>query len=172
MQSISNFLNKKLKLKLNKSKSKVAKPRQCSLLGFSIGRSGKVFVSDKSIRRFKDKIRKLTGRNRGRRIEQIISEVAVYMKGWRQYFNYAFSKYKFRELTAWIKRRLRCYMWKQWGRAGYRELRKRGVSCNLAWNTSKSHHGAWRLSRSPALSYALTTRYFVGMGLPLLHVNV
>ncbi len=172
LQSISNYLNRKLKLKVNNSKSKVAKPRQCSLLGFSIGRAGKVFVSDKSIRRFKDKIRKLTGRNRGRRIEQIISEVADYLKGWRQYFNYAYNKGKFRELTAWIKRRLRCYMWKQWGRAGYRELRKRGVSRQLAWNTSKSHHGAWRLSHSPALSFALTTRYFVSMGLPLLHVNV
>jgi hypothetical protein len=85
---------------------------------------------------------------------------------------YAFTKQTFRELTAWIKRRLRCYMWKQWGRAGYRELRKRGVSRDLAWNTCKSHHGPWRLSRSPALAYALTTGYFVEMGLPLLHVNV
>jgi len=119
-----------------------------------------------------ERIRELTGRNRGRRVEQIIREVATYLQGWRQYFNYAYNKQTFRELTAWIKRRLRCYMWKQWGRAGYRELRKRGVSRNLAWNTCKSHHGPWRLSRSPALAYALTTRYFVDLGLPLLHVNV
>ena len=172
LQSVSNFLTKKLKLKVNKSKSRVAKPRHRSLLGFSIGKAGRVFVSDKSIRRLKDRIRALTGRNRGRRVEQIIREVAEYLQGWRQYFNYAYNKQKFRELTAWIKRRLRCYMWKQWGRAGYRELRKRGVSRDLAWNTCKSHHGPWRLSRSPALAYALTTRYFVEQGLPLLHVNV
>ena len=104
----------------------------------------------------------------GRRVLQSISDYLTR----RQYFNYAFNKQTFRELTAWIKRRLRCYMWKQWGRAGYRELRKRGVSRQLAWNTSKSHHGPWRLSRSPALAYALTTGYFVAMGLPLLHVNV
>jgi len=172
LQSVSDFLTKKLKLKVNKSKSRVAKPRHRSLLGFSIGRAGGVFVSDKSIRRLKDRIRELTGRNRGRRVEQIIREVATYLQGWRQYFNYAYTKQKFRELTAWIKRRLRCYMWKQWGRAGYRELRKRGVSRDLAWNTCKSHHGPWRLSRSPALAYALTTRHFVSLGLPLLHVNV
>jgi RNA-directed DNA polymerase len=172
LQSVSNFLTKKLKLKVNRDKSRVAKPRHRSLLGFSIGKAGRVFVSDKSIRRLKDRIRALTGRNRGRRVEQIIGEVAAYLRGWRQYFNYAYNKQKFRELTAWIKRRLRCYMWKQWGRAGYRELRKRGVSRELAWNTCKSHHGPWRLSRSPALAYALTTRFFVEQGLPLLHVNV
>jgi len=172
LQSVSNFLTKKLKLKVNRDKSRVAKPRHRSLLGFSIGKAGRVFVSDKSIRRLKERIRALTGRNRGRRIEQIIREVAEYLQGWRQYYNYAYNKQTFRELTAWIKRRLRCYMWKQWGRAGYRELRKRGVSRDLAWNTCKSHHGPWRLSRSPALAYALTTRYFVEQGLPLLHVNV
>ena len=116
--------------------------------------------------------RKSNAKARGRRIEQIIGEVATYLCGWRQYFNYAYNKQMFRELTAWIKRRLRCTMWKQWGRAGYRELRKRGVSRDLAWNTCKSHHGPWRLSRSPALAIALTTGYFVEQGLPLLHVNV
>jgi RNA-directed DNA polymerase len=171
LQSISDFLTRKLKLKVNESKSRVDKPRNCSLLGFSIGKSGRVFVSAKSIRRLKDRIRALTGRNRGRRIEQIIREVASYLQGWRQYFNYAYTKQIFRELTAWINRRLRCYMWKQWGRAGYRELRKRGVSRDLAWNTCKSHHGPWRLSRSPALAYALTTGHFAELGLPSLHVN-
>jgi len=69
--------------------------------------------------------------------------------------------------------RVRClirrFLWKQWGSRGYRELRKRGVSCDLAWNTSKSAHGPWRISRSPALGIALPTRIFVEMGLPLLH---
>jgi len=172
LQSVGNFLSKKLKLKVNESKSRVDKPRNCSLLGFSIGKEGRVFVSDKSIRRFKDRIRELTARTRGCRIEQVVREVANYLQGWRQYYNYAYQKQRFRELMGWIKRRLRCYLWKQWGRAGYRELRKRGVSRDLAWNTCKSHHGPWRLSHSPALAYALPTRYFVAKGLPLLHVNV
>ena len=131
-----------------------------------------MFVSDKSIKRLKERIRKLTARTRGRRIEQIIREVAEYLQGWKLYFNYAYNKQGFRALTAWIKRRLRCYMWRQWGRAGYRNLRTLGVSRDIAWNTCKSHHGVWRLSRSPALAYAITTRHLVEMGLPLLHVNV
>jgi group II intron reverse transcriptase/maturase len=117
LQSISDYLSRKLKLTLNEGKSRVDKPRHCSLLGFSIGKAGRVFVSDKSIRRLKDRIRELTGRHRGRRVEQIVREVADYLRGWQQYFNYAYSKQKFRELTAWIKRRLRAYLWTQWGRA-------------------------------------------------------
>jgi RNA-directed DNA polymerase len=172
LESITRYLQEKLKLSVNESKSRVDKPRNRSLLGFSIGKAGRVFVSDESINRLKARIRQLTSRTRGRRIEQIVQEVAAYLRGWQQYFNYAFNQQTFRELTAWIKRRLRCYQWKQWGRVGYRELRKRGVSRDLAWNTCKSHHGPWRLSRSPALAYALTTRHFVELGLPLLHVTV
>ena len=73
-----------------------------------------------------------------------------------------------RDLDKWIRRKLRCYHWKQWGRAGYRELRRRGVSVREAWNTSKSAHGPWRLSKTPALALALPARYFSSMGLPSL----
>jgi len=73
-----------------------------------------------------------------------------------------------RDLDKWIRRRLRCYHWKQWGRKGYRELRRRGISRDLAWNTAKSAHGPWRLSASPALATALAVRYFVALGLPSL----
>jgi hypothetical protein len=69
-----------------------------------------------------------------------------------------------RELDSWIKRRLRCYLWKQWGKSGYRQLRKLGVTRNLAWNTAKSAHGPWRLSRSPAMAFALPARYFAELG--------
>ncbi len=68
----------------------------------------------------------------------------------------------------WIRRRLRCYCWKQWGRSGYRELKRRGITTDLAWNTFKSAHGPWRLSQSPVLVYALPTRVFQRMGLPRL----
>jgi len=69
-------------------------------------------------------------------------------------------------------RKLRCTLWKQWGGRGYRELRKRGVSRDLAWNTSKSAHGPWRISMSPALSIALPTQYFVELGLTrYIHLN-
>jgi hypothetical protein len=75
-----------------------------------------------------------------------------------------------RELDKWIRRphlaTERCYQWKQWGRAGYRQLRRRGVTVREAWNTSKSAHGLWRISRTPALTLALPRRTFLAMGLP------
>ncbi|ERS03003.1 hypothetical protein Q673_18560, partial [Marinobacter sp. EN3] len=76
-----------------------------------------------------------------------------------------------RDLDKWIRRRMRSYVWKQWGRRGYRELRKRGVSVKLAWNTAKSAHGPWRLSHSPALREALPARLFRSYGLPELAVR-
>jgi hypothetical protein len=71
----------------------------------------------------------------------------------------------------WVKKRLRCYIWKQRGRRGYRELRKLGVSRDHAWNTAKSTHGPWRLSRSPGLAFAPTPEYFAKLELPRLFVK-
>ena len=73
-----------------------------------------------------------------------------------------------RDIDKWIRRKLRCYQLKQWGRAGYRELRKRGVPKREAWNIAKSAHGPWRLSKTPALSQAMPTSYFDSMGYPAL----
>jgi hypothetical protein len=148
----------------------VAQPYQRSFLGFSIGRGGRVSVSAKARERLKAKIRELTSRNRGCSLRRMIGEMATYLHGWKAYFRIATAKSALRELNAWMLRKLRCNLWKQWGGRGYRELRKRGVSRDLAWNTSKSAHGPWRISRSPALSIALPTRFFAEMGLPLLHV--
>ena len=172
MDSVSRYLREKLKLKVNEEKSAVAKPRQRSFLGFSIGKSGSLHVSDKTLRRFKDRVRVLTRRTRARSLRQIVAELRSYMLGWRNYFRIVTGKTRLRELSAWVQRRLRCYQWKQWGSRGYRELRHRGVSRDLAWNTCKSAHGAWRISMSPALGIALPTQHFVKLGLPLLHQEV
>ena len=71
-----------------------------------------------------------------------------------------------RDIDKWLRRKLRCTIWKQWGRSGYRQLRKRGVSVREAWNTSKSARGPWGLSKTPALTLALPARYFISMGHP------
>jgi hypothetical protein len=88
--------------------------------------------------------------------------------GWRAYFGFGEVPSPLKDLEKWIRRRLRCYAWKQWGRRGYRELKRRGVSTDLAWNTSKSAHGPWRLSQSPALVFAMPARYLRSLGLPSL----
>ena len=88
----------------------------------------------------------------------------------KAYFGIAEVLSPLRDTDKWVRRKLRCYIWKQWGRAGYRELRKCGVSVREAWNTSKSAHGPWRLSKTPALALALAlpVRYFSSIGLPAL----
>jgi hypothetical protein len=123
-------------------------------------------VSEKALAAFKAKVREVTGRTRGRTIRQIVTELRTAILGWREYFGIAEVSSPLRDLDKWIRRRLRSYHWKQWGRRGYRELRKRGVDRELAWNTCKSAHGPWRLSRSPALTIALSARYFAALGLP------
>ena len=99
-------------------------------------------------------------------MSQVIAELSKTLLGWKAYFGIAEVLSPLRDLDKWIRRRLRSYHWKQWGRAGYRQLRRRGVDRQLAWNTAKSAHGPWRLSASPALYHALPNRYFKGLGLP------
>jgi RNA-directed DNA polymerase len=171
LRSISRFLSCRLKLSVNEAKSAVDRPWKLQFLGFTFSTRTNRRISLKAIKRFKNRIREITCRVRGRRIEVIVKELRRYMLGWRAYFNFTQVRHVLRELDSWVKRRLRCYLWKQWGRRGYRELRKRGVSIDLAWNTSKSAHGPWRLSRSPGLAFALPAKYFARLGLPRLFVK-
>jgi RNA-directed DNA polymerase len=171
LKSVSRCLSSKLKLSVNEAKSAVDRPWKRQFLGFTFSSRMNRRISIKSIKRFKDRVREITGRVRGKRITEIIRELRRFMVGWQAYFNITEVRYVLRELDSWIKRRLRCYLWKQWGRRGYRELRKLGVSRDLAWNTAKSAHGPWRLSRSPGLAFALTTQYFAKLGLPKLFVK-
>jgi hypothetical protein len=101
-------------------------------------------------------------------LADIVAELRETLLGWQAYFGIAEVLSPLRDVDKWIRRKLRCYHWKQWGRAGYRELRRRGVSVREAWNCCKSAHGPWRLSRTPALTLALPARYFSNLGLPAL----
>jgi RNA-directed DNA polymerase len=168
--SVTRFLERRLKLKVNEAKSAVDWPSNRKFLGFTFtrGRVARRKVSEKALLAFKAKVREVTSRTRGRTMRQIMKELRTYIRGWRGYYGFAEVTSPLRDLDKWIRRRLRCYHWKQWGRKGYRELRKRGISRDLAWNTAKSAHGPWRLSASPALAIALPARYFVALGLPSL----
>jgi len=170
MRSITKFLEQKLKLKVNQDKSAVARPSKRKFLGFTFGRNRKAkrTISPQSLKRCKAKIRELTSRTRGRSIKQIVEELRSYLNGWGNYYCFCEARTVLKYLDSWIRRRLRCVLWKQWGRSGYKKLRARGVSVRLAWNTSKSAHGPWRLSRSPALNIALPGKYFDSLGLPRL----
>ncbi len=169
MASVGRFIRTRLRLTVNQRKSAVDRPGNRKFLGFTVsGTKARVKVADQAIFKLKVKVRELTRRTRGHRLTDIIAELRESLLGWKAYFGIAEVLSPLRELDKWIRRRLRCYQWKQWGRAGYRELRKRGVTVREAWNCSKSAHGPWRISMAPALLLAMPNRLFRQMGLPSL----
>jgi RNA-directed DNA polymerase len=172
MESISSFLVKKLKLRVNGEKSAVAKVGERGFLGFSfLNRKGpKRRIAPKAIRRFKERVRGLTRRTRGISIGRMVEQLGTYLTGWRGYFAYCETPSVLGNLDSWVRRRLRCVVWKQWkrGRTRFAELRKRDVNRNLAAKAAGSAHGPWNLSRSHALSFALPNVYFDSLGLPTL----
>lgn len=169
MASVTRLVSDSLRLTVNPLKSAVDRPWKRKFLGFTVSRNDKrLKVADKAIDKLKDRVRELTRRTRGNRIDVIAAELRESLLGWKAYFGIAEVLSPLRDIDKWIRRKLRCYLWKQWGPAGYRELRKRGVSVREAWNTSKSAHGPWRLSKTPALALALPLRYFETLGVPSL----
>ena len=167
MHSITRYLRDSLRLTVNAHKSAVDRPWNRKFLGFGVTRKdARIKVAEPAIEKLKATIRALTRRTRGHRLSDIVQELKTALTGWKAYFGITEVMSPLREIDKWVRRRLRCYAWKQWGSAGYRELRKRGVSVREAWNTSKSAHGPWRLSRTPALNLALPAKLFRLMGLP------
>lgn len=172
MVSLTRFIEDSLRLTVNTRKSAVDRPWKRSFLGFTLSRKGqRLKVAGKAITKLKTQIRILSRRTRGHSLARVIADLKETLLGWKAYFDKAEVLSPLRDLDKWIRRRMRSYVWKQWGRRGYRELRKRGVSVKLAWNTAKSAHGPWRLSHSPALRQALPARLFRSYGLPELAVR-
>jgi RNA-directed DNA polymerase len=175
MESIKRFIEKKLKLKVNDSKSAVAQPAERKFLGFSFFWSNgpRRRLAPKAIQRFKQRVREITKRTRGSSMKRILSELSSYLKGWRGYFCFCETPTVLIKLEEWTRRRLRSVYWKQWkkSRKRFSELIKRGVGKELSAKTVGSCHGPWRLSNSPALSIALPIKHFDALGLPRLAVR-
>jgi RNA-directed DNA polymerase len=171
-RSITGFLQRRLKLKVNEAKSAVARPAERKFLGFSISnaREPKRRIAAKALLRFKQKARELTQRTRGIGIERMTKELADYLRGWKGYFGFCETPSVLKALDHWIRRRLRSVIWKQWkrGRVRFAKLCALGVNKDLAAKTAGSAHGPWHLANSRALSYALPIAYFDSLGLPRL----
>jgi len=172
MESIRRFITKQLKLKVNEQKSAVARPWERKFLGFSFtaNREPKRRIAPKAVLRFKEKVRELTRRTRGVKVEKMAEELGRYLRGWIGYFGQCQTPSVLQGLEEWTRRRLRSVIWKQWKRGPVRfaELRKRGVGKDLAAQTAGSAHGPWRLADSPALHFALPNAYFDSLGIPRL----
>ena len=164
MASVERFLERRLKLKINRAKSAVAPPSQRKFLGFSFtgGATPKRRIAPQALARFKERVRETTRRTRGASLEKIVKDLSRYLIGWRGYFGFCETPSVLRALDQWIRRRLRSIVWKQWkrGRTRFAELRRRGVGIDLAAQTAGSAHGPWRISNSPALAIALPNDLF------------
>jgi RNA-directed DNA polymerase len=162
MASLRRLITTRLRLKINENKSAVAKPYRRKFLGFSFTshRTPKRRIAPQALERFKKRIRTLTSRMRGRKLSAVISELNTYLNGWRGYFGFCETPSVLRELDGWIRRRLRCYLWKQWKKIGRRrtELLQLNVPQTWARSLAASSKGPWHIS--DVLSKFLLPEYF------------
>ena len=172
MESVTQFITQKLKLKVNETKSAVARPQERKFLGFSFtaGPEFKRVIAPKTLDRFKQRIREITQRAKGVSMKTTIEELAPYMRGWRSYFGYCETPEVLVSLTRWVRLRLRAAMWRQWKTPRRRReaLLELGVRLRLARNTAASGLGPWYLAKAKALSVGLSNAYFKSLGLPSL----
>ncbi len=167
LESVTRFLKKKLKLRVNPKKSAVARTTQRKFLGYRILTGGRLGIAPGSLKRMKDRVRQITRRNRSVRFEQVIKELNTFLPGWVAYFRYAAAKTVLQRSDEWIRRKLRCYRLKQWKRPRtvWRRLVKAGVSRDEATTLALSGKGWWRKSDTPALHRAMPNRWFESLGL-------
>ena len=160
MRSVTQYLERKLKLRVNREKSGVDRAAKRKYLGLRVigrGQKARLSVALESRVRVKKELRRITKRNRGVSLRQVLTELGRYTDGWVGYFWVARTPSVFRELDQWLRRRLRCYQWKQWKRPRTRAkgLLAAGVGRYLAWGTAYGDRGYWRVAGSPAMTQAL-----------------
>lgn len=167
MESITGFVEGRLKLKVNREKSAVDRPWNRKFLGFSFLRDKKATIrlAPQTISRFKEKVRELTNRTRSMSMENRIMQLNRYLMGWIGYFRLASVKGHCEKLDQWIRRRLRMCLWKQWKRVRtrIRELRALGVPEWACFVMANARRGAWEMSRNT--NNALPTSYWEAKGL-------
>jgi RNA-directed DNA polymerase len=172
MESVTRFIMQELKLKVNETKSAVARPQERKFLGFSftVVPEVKRIIAPKALDRFKQRIREITRRAKGVSMKTTIEELASYMRGWRSYFGFCETPEVLLSLTRWVRLRIRAAMWRQWKTPRRRReaLLELGVRLRLASNTAGSGLGPWYLAKAKALSVGLSNAYLRSLGLPSL----
>jgi len=174
MGSVRRFLERKLRLRVNEEKSAVARPWERKFLGYRVTTrkgEGVLRIAASSLKRAKDTIRALTKRNRGVSAERMLRELATFTNGWVAYFWQARTPSVFQHLDEWTRRRVRCFIWKQWKKPRHRaqELLKAGIGPWLAWGTACDGPSLWRAAGSPALTQSLTNARLKQLGYHSLH---
>ena len=167
LASVTYFLEKKLKLKVNRNKSAAAQVKERQFLGYRLQNGGRLTVAPKSRKRFRQKVRQRTKRSRGVSLEKVIDQLNQYLRGWQQYFRLAKNKSWLADMDSWIRRRLRCYRLKQRKRrySIAKWLQTLGIAEQQAWQLAMSSKGLWNNSRNPVINHALPNDWFKNKGL-------
>ena len=169
MESITGYLERKLKLKVNASKSTTDRPWKVKFLGYTMTREHvtRLRVAPQSIVRLKSKLRETFRRGRGRSMPRVIEEISVVLRGWIHYFKLSEVKNVFEELDEWIRRKLRCILWRQWKRVYTRakNLMKRGLEKDRALKSAMNGQGPWWNAGASHMNEALKKSDFERMGL-------
>ena len=170
MESVSRYITRKLRLKVNLDKSAVSHPWWRPYLGFSFTSrrdNPRIRIHSTSIKRMKQHVRQLTSRSGGRSLQQVIDQLNQYLKGWWNYFGKAEVAAGFKSINYWIIRRIRAIVWKQWKnyRTRIRELKKRGIPHSKAVRVGFSRKGPWRMSRVKWVAFALPRAHSISLGL-------
>jgi RNA-directed DNA polymerase len=172
MNSITQFLREKLKLKVNPIKSAVDRPWKRKFLGFTLTpeRMTRVQVAPQSVNRFKEKLREKFRMGRGRNLRTFIESLKPQLRGWANYFSVVETKLVFEELDQWIRRKLRCLEWRKWKRPStrYKRLITLGLDRGRAWDSAFNGRGPWWNAGKSHLNLAMPTAYFRKFGLILL----
>lgn len=167
--SVSRFLGKRLRLKVNEEKSAVARVWDRKFLGYSMTweKKPRLKVAATSIQRLKAKVRVIFREGRGRSLSKVIEELNRLLKGWLQYFRLAEVKGIFEELDQWLRRKLRGLLWRRWKRSFTRakELMKRGLERVRAWQSACNGRGAWWNAGASHMNEAFPKLFFDRMGL-------
>jgi RNA-directed DNA polymerase len=165
-ESVTRFLERKLKLKVNQDKSRVSSTDDTNFLGFTF-KGTKIRWSDKAFREFKRRVKRLTGRSWFVSMEYRYKKLSQYIRGWMNYFGISEYYRPIPEIDHWLRRRLRMCYWKQWrrSRTKIRNLRKLGTSLKAAMDVGLSRKGPWRLARTLATQTGMTNKWLKEQGL-------
>ena len=167
LASVTRFLEKRLRLRVNRDKSAVGHVSERKFLGHRLLDGGKLTIAPKSLQRAKARIRQITKRNRGISLERMVGELNSFLTGWVTYFKYAKCRSRLVSLDSWIRRKLRCVRLKQRKRAlSIAEfLQRLGVPKNRSWTTAACGKGWWRMAYTPAAQQAMPAAWFRELGL-------
>jgi RNA-directed DNA polymerase len=169
LDSLERFLAKRLRLEVNRTKSAVERPWRRKFLGYTVTaqREAKLRVSSESVRRLKEKLRQTFRAGRGRSLGNVIRDLGPVLTGWLEYFRLAEPAACFEELDQWLRRKLRCILWRQWKRPPTRakELMRRGVDRERAFVSAYNGHGPWWNAGASHMHAAVPTRFLTQLGL-------